>query len=95
MPREAQIVNSILKWLNSQPNTIARKRHGSAYSVKGDPDIDGCINGRSFAIECKQPGETPRPIQVKRLSDWQRAGAVVGVATSLEEARQIVEELYV
>ena len=94
MARESQIVNSILRWLNSQPGTLARKLHGSQYSVKGDPDIYGCIDGKMFLIECKRPGEQPRPIQVKRLQEWQERGAVLGVASSLQEAQQILRGLY-
>ena len=43
IPRESSIVDGIMKYLNSLPGCIARKRHGSAYGIKGDPDIYGVI----------------------------------------------------
>lgn len=39
IPRESTIVDRILKYLNGLPGCIARKRHGSAYGLKGEPDI--------------------------------------------------------
>lgn len=90
MPRESTIVNAIMRWLKTLPSCEARKAHGSVWSTAGDPDIYGCINGRMFLIEVKQPGQEPRTLQVKRLEDWASAGAVVGVAHSLEEAQDII-----
>lgn len=65
----------------------------------GSPDLIGWITvdfgfgpvAVFFAIEVKKPGEKPRPDQL----NWQRvlkeAGALVGVATSPEEAIALVE----
>lgn len=93
MPRESAIVNAIMRWLKNLPNCEARKAHGSVWSVAGDPDIYGCINGRMFLLEVKQPGRRPTVLQEKRLREWRGAGAIVGVAHSLEEAQTIVEPL--
>jgi len=92
-PREAVIVRRIMRWLHTIPGCKAIKIHGSAYQEIGTPDIIGCINGRMFAIECKQPGKAPTPIQRKRLAEWQAAGAIVGVVHSLEEAKQVLVQL--
>lgn len=93
MPLEKEIVNQIIRWLKTIPNCEVRKLHGSVYSTKGDPDIYGCIDGRMFQIECKQPGKNPRPIQTKRLKDWRKAGAASGVARNLKDAQEIVAPL--
>lgn len=93
MPREVQVVTSILKWLKTVPNCQARKLHGSIYAHKGDPDIYGCIDGRMFLIECKQPGENPTELQAAMLVKWGQAGAVVGVARSLQDAKDILTPL--
>jgi hypothetical protein len=89
MPREATLVRQILAWLNAQPQTLARKRHGTAYGVGGEPDIFGCVAGQHFEIEVKQPGGALTPRQQARLHAWQQVGAVVGLATSLADAQAV------
>lgn len=48
IPRESTIVDRILKYLNGLPGCIARKRHGSAYGLKGEPDIYGVISVQRY-----------------------------------------------
>ena len=75
-----------------------RKRHGTAYSIKGDPDLYGVINyspeagglGRHFEIEVKRPGEEPTPLQCQRIQEWKNAGSLAGWATNFEEAKRIL-----
>lgn len=85
---ESAIVNAILRRLNDEPGTYARKTHGNAYSAQW-PDIIGSTDGRMFAIEVKQPGKRATARQVHELAKWRLAGANVGVATSVEEAEEI------
>ena len=59
------------------------------------PDIVGSCRAHAFAIETKQPGERPEPIQVYRLQEWRDAGARVGVADNVEQARRIAKVLEV
>lgn len=89
--REAALSAAIIRWLNAQPGTLAVKEHVTVYSQAGEPDIRGVVSGRAFFIEVKLPGKeaTLRPAQAHRLALWERAGAVVGVATSVEQAAQI------
>jgi len=68
------------------------KIHGGAYQMAGLPDVLAIKNGRAFWIEVKRPGEKPTPIQLKRMRDLQAAGCVVGVATSVQEAREVISE---
>jgi hypothetical protein len=91
--REASLTSKILNYLNSLPGCKAEKRHGSQYSEAGAPDINACYKGRSIQIEAKQPGKKPTPIQLKRLQEWQEAGAVVGWVTDLEGVKRMLEEL--
>ena len=93
MPRESAIVEAIVKWINSQPRAIARKRHGTAWGMAGEPDVNACVRGRSVQIEVKQPGEKPSALQLRRLEEWQRAGALSFSATSLAEVKQQIEPL--
>jgi hypothetical protein len=86
---ETAITKRVLGWLNTQPNTYAWKLHTSAMGEGGHPDIDGCVKGRCLKIEMKKPGERPDARQMGRLLAWREAGALVGWATSLDEARDI------
>lgn len=92
MPREDVIVNSILDYLNSLEGCVAEKVHGSAMS-SGKADINGCYKGRAFRIEAKTPdhGNKASKKQKINLKRWEKAGALVGVAYSLEEAIEILK----
>lgn len=95
MALEKEIVNNIMSWIRTIPNSQVRKLHGTMYATKGDPDLYGCINGRMFHLECKQPGKNPSNLQKKRLRDWEKAGAVVGVSRSVADAQEILAPLLV
>lgn len=88
--RESSIVTAILRALRALPGVVVRKRHGTAMGVAGDPDLYGSICGRHFEIEVKRPDATPTELQQARLRDWERSGALVGVARNVEEALAIV-----
>lgn len=92
MTTERAIVKAILAYLNSLPGCLARKRWGGGMGVAGDPDIDACIRGCSVQLEVKRPGERPTPLQLKRLEEWRRAGAVVAVVHSVAEVGAVLEK---
>ena len=94
MTKESAIVRAILKYLNSLPGCLARKRWGGGMGVAGEPDIDACICGRSLQLEVKRPGEKPTPLQLKRIEQWREAGALVGVVTSVREVKALLAEKY-
>lgn len=85
-PREAQVVARILARLRTVPGLVARKRHGTAMGVAGDPDITGCYRGRHFELEVKRPGGAPTMLQFTRLEEWREAGAITAVVRSADEA---------
>ncbi len=89
---EKILVNRMIKTLNSKPATHARKVHGGPHGIKGEPDIDACVDGQSLKIEVKLPGGKPTKIQQHRLDVWQDAGAVTGCATTLEEMEGLYAE---
>jgi len=68
-----------------------RKRHGGAYGTSGEPDIEACIDGRSVQIECKAPGNTPTPLQLKRLQEWEDAGALAFWTDSWKSGIYMIE----
>lgn len=53
----------------------------------GTPDIIGCHKktGRMVLVEVKRPGKVPTPVQNMVMQDWRDAGALVFVATSIED----------
>jgi hypothetical protein len=91
--REARLSSNIVVWLNQQENTIARKRHGSPYGMRGDPDVYGLINGHHFEMEIKLDKNTPTTLQEKRLEEWEKHGAIVTVVWSLAEAKEFWLEI--
>ena len=90
--RETALKNKVLEYLNSLPGCKAIKIHGNAYTEAGTPDIAGCINGRAFWIELKEPGKTPTLIQRKRISEWLAAGAISGWQP-LEEVKELLKDV--
>lgn len=85
------VVDPILKYLNSLPNSKAINIHGSPFSERGTPDVIGCINGRLVAFECKRDAkERLEKIQEWRLCEWIAAGAVVGGVSDLWHVQMIL-----
>lgn len=89
VPRESSIVRSCLKALNDIPGAFFEKRWGSIYSRVGASDLNGCYMNRSVQIEVKVPGKKATPAQLQELERWNRAGAITGVAHSVDEAIEI------
>jgi hypothetical protein len=89
MPLERQLLASIslrLKKLASlDPAWVWRKRHGSAMTTAGDPDLYGLWRGLHWEMELKVPGHSPTPLQWHRLESWRQAGALCFVVHSLDE----------
>lgn len=88
---EDVITERIIRFLRMLPNGWAKKTHGSQFT-SGDPDIVACVNGRAIQLEVKRRvGMTASPIQRAKLTQWERAGALVGVVASVEEVRALLE----
>lgn len=96
MTEEAKIVAAIsakvLKPL--RPHLWFFKVHGGPFQRAGIPDFVGCYRGRFFAIEVKQPGKIPTPLQLIVMRELQEAGATVCVATSVAEAQALILTLH-
>lgn len=52
---ESILVDQVKSYLKTVKGCKCEKRHGSAYSEAGQPDISGCYKGRRFEIELKHP----------------------------------------
>ncbi len=90
---EKSVVAGIMRRLREEPGVVVRKRHGTAMGVAGDPDLYGTIRGRHFEIEVKRPdtGADLTERQRQRLREWREAGAIAGVARSVEDALIILD----
>lgn len=85
------VVVPILRYLNSLPDSKAINVHGSVFSERGTPDVVGSVGGQFVAFECKRSAdEEPTRIQLWRLSEWIRAGAVVGAVSSVRDVDLIL-----
>jgi len=93
-PLEKYIVGRIVAALKKVPGLVVRKRHGTVMGMAGDPDLYGSYRGRHFEIEVKRPGEHPTELQTQRLLEWNLAGAITGIAHSVEEALAILRIQY-
>jgi maltooligosyltrehalose synthase len=86
------VVEPILNYLNSLPNSKAINIHGSIFSERGTPDVLGCIQGRMVAFECKRDTtEDLEKIQKWRLCEWIHAGAIVGGVSSVDHVILILQ----
>lgn len=88
---EKRIVTKILKVLREDGFWI--KTHGGLFQRGGLPDVLGCFKGRFIGIEVKKPGEEASEIQKYTLKEIIKAGGIAGVATSVEEALEILNDI--
>lgn len=58
----------------------------------GAPDLLVMLSGRHFWVECKAPGEKPRPIQIREIELMKSTGGCeVYVCDSLEAFNAVLE----
>lgn len=92
MTQEIRIVNRIAKILEEKGATVI-KTHGSVQR-QGEPDLLICYPigplGVTVAIEVKQPGKHPRPLQMSRLRKWAGAGAIAFWTDNSDEVLGII-----
>ncbi len=66
------------------------KIHGGPQQERGIPDIIGCLHGRFYAFEVKQPKRAAtlyQQIQMDRISD---AGGLARVVTCYQDVKRII-----
>lgn len=88
--RESKKSRDIMKVLTAA-GAFCFKIHGGAYMLAGLPDIICCYQGGFYAFETKmRPQDKPSKIQRFIHTRIQRAGGVVAVVRSAEEALEIM-----
>jgi len=82
-------MTTIVEHLNAIPGCRAVRMHGSVYACN-EPDILGCLQEKTIALEIKSPGERARPAQLSVLRKWRRAGAVAAVVRSVADVETVL-----
>lgn len=99
---ERALVASIVRAVRERfPLAWVTKVHGGPYQTAGIPDLLVSVEGRLVAIEVKhrKPGESREhalgrvtPIQAAMIGKIKDSGAVAGVALSIREALELIEQ---
>ena len=103
MTTESLIQNQVRVGLSKAGHTVFRANVGKVRMAdgryfdtglpKGFPDLFGFrSDGRIFFIEVKNETGKLRPEQEKFIEQMQKRGALAGVARSVEDAMEIVNE---
>ncbi len=90
MAKETGIVTRIRDRLAKLSRCKAVKNHGSVFSEKGNPDIFGSYCGAAFVLEVKNEAGRLSVIQMHRLIEWQKSGAICGAVRTWDEALMIL-----
>jgi hypothetical protein len=86
VPLESSISAACIKKARAMfLDAIVIRKRNVTMGVMGDPDVYGSLYGLHFEVEVKRPGKVPTDLQERRLAEWKAAGAIAGVATSVEE----------
>jgi len=95
MTETDELQKDIIKYLKLRGYPATRKQSGRVRSGKywinqGEAGWQDCIsvippNGRFLGVECKKPGEKLSDKQLERKAELEAAGALVIVATCLED----------
>ena len=86
---EKDIVNAIMKYLKTVPNTFCWKEHGGMYGTAGLPDIICCIGGRFVAFEVKTPSGKLSKLQEITIAKIKAAKGEAYKVTSVEDVKSI------
>ena len=90
-PLEKEIQAAILKYLKGRPGGFSVKLAAGPYTLPGLPDILHVEGGVPYFIEVKRPGGKPTKLQAAVMDKLSAAGAVVAVATAVEEVKTLVK----
>lgn len=93
--RENEWLKGLDNWLRVQPYTFFINLHGDMWQKCGLPDRLIIMRGFVFAVEAKQEGKQPTPLQQWTLSQLQQAGAVVirGATNKYQVITKITEHI--
>ena len=94
MTPEGRLTRQIGSYLKSRKNAGEPisfvKLHGGPMQLAGLPDWLVILRGRPILIEVKAPDGVVSKLQEVRMNELRKAGAVVAVARTLDEAKAIL-----
>ena len=91
--KEKDVVDSIKEYLQTIPNIFFWKEHGGQFGTAGIPDLIICYKGKFIGLECKLPGRKPTLLQKITLGKIEKAGGIAKVVTSVDQVKEIIENL--
>lgn len=65
----------------------------SSYNKKGTPDLIVCFNGKFVALELKVKDNKPSKIQEAKMKQIVRAGGIAKPAWTIQEIKEILDEI--
>lgn len=93
--KESHVIRAIMKYLKNVPGCFCWKEHGGMYGTAGIPDIIACIGGRFFTFEAKTKDGKVTKLQEATIRKIRAAGGVASVVSSVDEVREIIEDMTV
>ena len=90
---EKNITNKILKYLKSLDKCFCFKEYGGNYGSSGIPDIICCYHGHFIGFEVKTDKGRTTALQKVQLRNINRADGTAVVVRSLEDVKNILNEM--
>lgn len=94
---ETELSVAVLKEIREtyKQDIFIYKTHGNMFTMEGIPDLEGCFQGRYFAMELKLPSRknTLSAEQKARIRQIRRAGGIAFRVTQVEEAIEIIRRI--
>ena len=91
--KEKDVTAAIMRYLKTVPGCFAFKEHGGMYGTAGLPDIICCYRGRFVGLEVKTPDGKLSKLQESMLTKIQAAKGTAFKVTSVNEVKEILENL--
>ena len=90
---EKEIIAAIMRYLKTVLYCFCWKQHGGQFGTAGLPDIICCINGRFVAFEVKTSSGKLTKLQDITIQKINAAKGEAYKVTSLQEVREIIQNL--
>lgn len=93
-PKESAVLAAIVRYLKAIKakghGVWWLKVHGGPMQTAGVPDLVVIVDGRTYWLEVKRPGEEPTPLQAHTHEQMRTAGAEVTTVRSVEDVAAVV-----
>ena len=88
---ERDIKNRIKRYLKKINSVKIVSYYAYIYGEPGTPDFIGCWDGKCILIEVKNEKGKLSPLQEQRIKEWKNVGAIVIVARSVDDIKNIIK----